>query len=71
MVFLDNGTDLDAYYIAKVKFNGTKIPTGGDPLTENLNVFYEVKHTHMVSHTRGESRLTIQSSPLSPEISVG
>ncbi|KAI0392394.1 ammonium transporter [Xylariaceae sp. FL0594] len=39
MVVLD-GVDLNDNYVAKVPYNGTT-PTGGDPLTENLNVFYE------------------------------
>jgi len=36
------GVDLDALnYTAKYPYNGT-IPTGGDSLTENLNIWYEV-----------------------------
>ncbi|KLU84059.1 hypothetical protein MAPG_03104 [Magnaporthiopsis poae ATCC 64411] len=34
------GVDLDAQYIIKVPYNGT-VPTGGDPLQNNLNIFYE------------------------------
>jgi hypothetical protein len=68
-----NGTNLDDYYIAKVNYNGTKgvASAGGDSLTENLNVFYEVIYSLVVSHTGKESRLTIQSASFSPEISVG
>jgi len=41
MVVID-GVDLDALnYTVKVPYNGT-IPTGGDSLTENLNIWYEV-----------------------------
>lgn len=41
MVVLD-GVDLDSLdYIVKVPFNGSG-PTGGDPLTEDLNIWYEV-----------------------------
>ena len=36
------GVDLDALnYVVKVPYNGTGA-TGGDPLTENLNIWYEV-----------------------------
>jgi hypothetical protein len=42
MVVID-GVDLDALdYIVKVPYNGT-IATGGDSLTENLNIWYEVR----------------------------
>lgn len=41
MVVLD-GIDLDGLdYIVKAPFNGSG-PAGGDPLTENLNIWYEV-----------------------------
>lgn len=41
MVVLD-GIDLDSLdYIVKAPFNGSG-PAGGDPLTENLNIWYEV-----------------------------
>lgn len=44
MVVVD-GIDLDALdYIQKFPYNGT-IPTGGDSLTQNLNIFYEVIDT--------------------------
>ena len=37
-----DGVDLDALnYVVKVPYNGT-IATGGDSLTENLNIWYEV-----------------------------
>ncbi len=37
-----DGIDLDALnYTVKVPYNGTG-PSGGDPLTENLNIWYEV-----------------------------
>ncbi|KAL8387822.1 hypothetical protein RB595_009650 [Gaeumannomyces hyphopodioides] len=39
MVTVD-GVDLDSQYIIKVPYNGT-LPTGGDPLSQNLNIFYE------------------------------
>lgn len=42
MVVLD-GIDLDSLdYIVKAPFNGSG-PAGGDPLTENLNIWYEVR----------------------------
>ena len=41
MVVLADGTNLDDNYIVKVPYNGTG-PSGGDPLTENLNIWYEV-----------------------------
>lgn len=34
-------TDLDENYIAKVPYNGTG-DTGGDPMVDNLNIWYEV-----------------------------
>lgn len=40
MVTVD-GVDLDTQYVVKVPYNGTE-PTGGDPLQNNLNIFYEV-----------------------------
>lgn len=41
MVVLE-GVDLDALnYIIKYPYNGTG-PTGGDSLTEDLNIWYEV-----------------------------
>lgn len=41
MVVLD-GVDLDSLdYIVKAPFNGSG-PAGGDPLTEDLNIWYEV-----------------------------
>lgn len=41
MVVLE-GVDLDALdYIVKVPYNGSG-PTGGDSLTEDLNIWYEV-----------------------------
>lgn len=39
MVVVD-GIDLDEYYITKVPYNGTGA-TGGDSVTENLNIWYE------------------------------
>ncbi len=37
-----DGIDLDALdYVVKVPYNGTG-PSGGDSLTENLNIWYEV-----------------------------
>jgi len=38
---IDGDVDLDQLYVVKVAYNGT-IPTGGDSLTENLNIWYEV-----------------------------
>lgn len=44
MVVLD-GVDLDSLdYIVKAPFNGSG-DAGGDPLTENLNIWYEVGST--------------------------
>ena len=41
MVFIE-GVDLDALnYTIHVPYNGTG-PTGGDPLKDNLNIWYEV-----------------------------
>lgn len=41
MVVLD-GVDLDSLdYIVKAPYNGSG-PAGGDPLTEDLNIWYEV-----------------------------
>lgn len=39
MVTVD-GVDLDSQYVIKVPYNGT-VPTGGDPVSQNLNIFYE------------------------------
>ena len=37
-----DGIDLDALdYVVKVPYNGTG-PSGGDSLTQNLNIWYEV-----------------------------
>jgi Amt family ammonium transporter len=48
MVVLD-GVDLDALnYIPKVPYNGT-IPTGGDSLGEDLNIFYEVIYYQLIA----------------------
>ena len=45
MVVID-GVDLEALnYTAKYAYNGT-IATGGDSLTENLNIWYEVCCLH-------------------------
>ena len=42
-------TDLsNLNYIAKVPYNGT-VPTGGDSLHQNLNVFYEVPDSAVVA----------------------
>ena len=42
MVVVD-GVDLDALdYVVKVPYNGTGA-TGGDSLTEDLNIWYEVR----------------------------
>jgi ammonium transporter, Amt family len=39
-----DGIDLDSLnYTTLVPYNGTG-PTGGDSLTENLNIWYEVSH---------------------------
>lgn len=39
-----NGVDLDDEYIVRVAaYNGSG-PTGGDSLTEDLNIWYEVSH---------------------------
>lgn len=39
-----NGVDLDDEYIVRVaSYNGSG-PTGGDSLTEDLNIWYEVSH---------------------------
>lgn len=44
MVVLE-GVDLDALnYIVKVPYNGTGAQ-GGDSLTEDLNIWYEVSYT--------------------------
>lgn len=44
MVVLE-GVDLDALsYIIKIPYNGTG-PTGGDSLTEDLNIWYEVSRS--------------------------
>jgi hypothetical protein len=58
-----DGIDLDGLdYVLKVPYNGTGA-TGGDPITENLNIWYEVRsHTNLCAsfgplpHTRS-SRL--------------
>lgn len=39
MVVVD-GIDLDDYYVGKTPYNGTEAD-GGDPTTENLNIWYE------------------------------
>lgn len=40
-----NGLDLDDEYIVRVaSYNGSG-PTGGDSLTEDLNIWYEVSHS--------------------------
>lgn len=41
MVVID-GIDLDKYYVVKVPYNGTG-PAGGNPMTEDLNIWYEVR----------------------------
>ena len=38
---LVEGIELDDNYIVNVPYNGTS-EMGGDPLTENLNIYYEV-----------------------------
>lgn len=39
MVVID-GVNLDHEYVVKIAYNGSG-PTGGDSLTENLNIWYE------------------------------
>lgn len=34
--------DLDELYVAKIPYNGTG-DTGGDPMVDNLNIWYEVR----------------------------
>ena len=39
-----DGVDLDGLdYVVKVPYNGTGA-TGGDPMTDNLNIWYEVRN---------------------------
>lgn len=46
-----DGIDLDALnYVHKFPYNGT-IPTGGDSLREDLNIFYEVIDSLTISVT--------------------
>jgi Amt family ammonium transporter len=46
------GVDLDALnYTVKVPYNGT-IPTGGDSLTDNLNIWYEVSQPTILDSPR-------------------
>lgn len=53
MVVID-GVDLDDEYIARVAtYNGTG-PNGGDSLTEDLNIWYEVRQ-HMFSTRKDTS----------------
>lgn len=40
MVVID-GVDLDEIYVLKVPYNGTG-ENGGDPMVDNLNIWYEV-----------------------------
>lgn len=50
MVVLE-GVDLDALsYIIKVPYNGSG-PTGGDSLTEDLNIWYEVSRRDLPAPT--------------------
>lgn len=43
MVVVD-GVDLDDEYVIRIStYNGTG-PTGGDSLTQNLNIWYEVRY---------------------------
>lgn len=54
MVVVD-GVDLDDYYVVKITpYNGTG-PTGGDSLTENLNIWYEVRGNRRTSRRRNLS----------------
>ncbi len=60
------GVDLDTLnYTIKVPYNGT-IPTGGDSLNADLNVFYDVSltffsHTHTISHSAPTVAATFSS----------
>lgn len=38
--------DTSGDFVPLVPYNGT-IPTGGDSLTEDLNVFYNVRRVHL------------------------
>lgn len=40
MVVID-GVNLDEEYVVKIPYNGTG-ETGGDPMVDNLNIWYEV-----------------------------
>jgi hypothetical protein len=42
-----DGVDLDGLdYVVKVPYNGTG-PTGGDSLTQDLNIWYEVRSQNL------------------------
>ena len=46
------GADLaDLNYTVLQPYNGT-VPTGGDSLTQNLNVYYEVCHSSSIGRVR-------------------
>jgi len=47
-----DNVDLDSLnYVVKAPYNGTG-PTGGDPLTENMNIWYEVSDGHQFHYMR-------------------
>ena len=55
MVVVD-GIDLDEYYVVKTPYNGTG-DDGGDPMVDNMNIWYEVRDNYYHWFTCDGSRL--------------